>query len=221
MKKIILLTTLLFTTTIFAESFSESKKQLKEIYKDHQTTFYCGCKYNPLDKDNMIDRNSCGYVPRNELTKKGKENERANRIEWEHIMPAENFGKHLPCWKDGGRKACSKDPVFSKMEADMHNLVPAIGELNADRSNLRYGADKAKVGMYGECKFEVDFDANRAYVRDEIKGDIARAYFYMSNTYNINLSDQERKLMEVWDKQDPIDEWEIEKNKRIDKIKGL
>ena len=43
----------------------------------------------------------------------------------------------------------------------------------------------------------------------------------MSKTYNINLSDQERKLMEVWDKQDPIDEWEIEKNKRINKIKGL
>ena len=41
-------------------------------------------------------------------------------------MPAENFGKHLPCWQDGGRKACEKDPVFSKMEADMHNLVPAI-----------------------------------------------------------------------------------------------
>ena len=67
MKKIILLTTLLFTTTIFAESFNQSKKLLKEIYKDHQTTFYCACKYNPLDKDNMIDRNSCGYVPRNEF----------------------------------------------------------------------------------------------------------------------------------------------------------
>lgn len=218
MKKILLLITLLFTT-IFAESFSESKKLLKEIYKDNQTTFYCGCKYDPSNKDNMIDRNSCGYVPRNELTKKGKENERANRIEWEHIMPAENFGRHLACWKDGGRKACSKDPIFNKMEADMHNLVPAIGELNADRSNFRYGADKPKVGMYGECKFEVDFDANRAYVRDEIKGDIARAYLYMSKTYNINLSDQERKLMEAWDKQDPIDEWEIEKNKRIENIK--
>ena len=77
MKKAIILTTLLFTTTIFAESFNESKKLLKEIYKDPQTTFYCGCKYNPLDKDKMIDRNSCGYVPRNELTKKGKINERA------------------------------------------------------------------------------------------------------------------------------------------------
>ena len=218
MKKLLIFVVLL-STTVFAESFSESKKLLKEIYKDHQTTFYCGCKYNPLDKDNMIDRNSCGYVPRNELTKKGKENERANRIEWEHIMPAENFGRHLACWKDGGRKACSKDPIFNKMEADMHNLVPAIGELNADRSNFRYGADKPKVGMYGECKFEVDFDANRAYVRDEIKGDIARAYLYMSKTYNINLSDQERKLMEAWNKQDPIDEWEIEKNKRIENIK--
>ena len=49
-----------------------NQKLLKEIYKDHQTTFYCGCKYNPLDKDKMIDRNSCGYVPRNELTKKVK-----------------------------------------------------------------------------------------------------------------------------------------------------
>ena len=65
--------------------------------------------------------------------------------------------------------------------------------------------------MYGECKFEVDFDDNKAYVRYEIKGDIAKAYFYMSKTYNINLSDQERKLMEAWDKQDPIDELEIEK----------
>ena len=73
--------------------------------------------------------------------------------------------------------------------------------------------------MYGECKFEVDFDAKRAYVKDDIKGDIARAYLYMSKTYNIYLSDQERKLMEAWDRQDPISEWEIEKNKRIEKYK--
>ena len=64
MKKTLLIL-LILSTTIFAESFSESKKLLKEIYKDHQTTFYCGCKYNPLDKDNMIDRNSCGYAFKN------------------------------------------------------------------------------------------------------------------------------------------------------------
>ena len=38
-------------------------------------------------------------------------------------MLAENFGRHLSCWKEGGRKACKKDPIFNEMEADMNNLV--------------------------------------------------------------------------------------------------
>ena len=35
--------------------------------------------------------------------------------------------------------------------------------------NVKYGTSKPKVGMYGECKFEVDFDTNRAYVKNDIK----------------------------------------------------
>lgn len=202
---------------VYAESFDQSKKILKNIYTDHQTTFYCGCSYTYENQGNMIERKSCGYVPRNATTKKGNLNERVRRIEWEHVMPAENFGKHLPCWREGGRKACQKDPVFQKMEADMMNLVPAIGELNGDRSNYRYGANEPKIGQYGQCNFEVDFEANRAYVRPEIRGDIARIYFYMSEKYNINLSKQERQMMEAWDKLDPIDEWEKERIQRIKK----
>lgn len=135
-------------------------------------------------------------------------------------MPAHNFGKHLPCWRAGGRKACKNDRTFRLMEADMHNLVPAIGEVNGDRSNYRYGADKAKVGQYGQCKMEIDFKNKRAYVKDDIRGDIARIYFYMSDTYNINLSKQERKMMEVWDKEDPISEWERIKNQRVYNLQG-
>ena len=210
---------LLFTCSvlIYADNFTQSKKILKDIYKDHQTTFYCGCQYSYADKENMIDKSSCGYVPRIPITKKGKINERTTRIEWEHIMPAENFGKHLPCWKEGGRKACQSDPVFTKMEADMMNLVPAVGELNGDRSNYRYGANEPKVGQYGQCNFEVDFEASRAYVRPEIRGDIARVYLYMSQKYNINLSKQETQLMEAWNKLDPIDNWEREKIKLVQK----
>ncbi|DAB34747.1 MAG TPA: hypothetical protein CFH82_03260 [Sulfurospirillum sp. UBA12182] len=134
-------------------------------------------------------------------------------------MPAQNFGKHLHCWKEGGRKACQKDQIFQKMEADMMNLVPAIGELNGDRSNYGYGADKPQIGQYGQCEFQVDFKNKRAYVKDDIKGDIARIYFYMSKTYNINLSKQERQMMEAWDKLDPINEWEIKKTIKINKLK--
>ena len=35
----------------------------------------------------MIDVKSCGYIPRNARTKKGKVNQRAKRIEWEHLIP--------------------------------------------------------------------------------------------------------------------------------------
>jgi deoxyribonuclease-1 len=116
---------LLSSLALFADSFTQSKKILKDIYKDNQTTFYCGCQYNYENQGNMIQRDTCGYEPRNTKTKKGNINERARRIEWEHVMPAQNFGKHLPCWKEGGRKACQKDSIFQKMEADMMNLVPA------------------------------------------------------------------------------------------------
>ena len=44
--------------------------------------------------------------------------------------------------------------------------------------------------------------------------------FYMSDKYNINLSKTERRMMEVWDKQDPVNEWERIKNKRFERLQG-
>ena len=69
-------------------------------------------------------------------------------------------------------------------------------------------------------EFQVDFKSKRAYVKDDIKGDIARIYFYMSDKYNINLSKQERKLFEVWNKIDPVSKWEIIKNDRVLELQG-
>ena len=42
----------------------------------------------------------------------------------------------------------------------------------------------------------------------------------MSDKYNITLSKQERKMMEVWNKLDPVDEWERIKNRRVVKLQG-
>ena len=50
-------------------------------------------------------------------------------------MPAHTFGKHLACWKQGGRKKCQKDSYFQKMESDVQNIVPTIGQINRDRRN--------------------------------------------------------------------------------------
>lgn len=232
----LLLSILLFATILFGanESFSKSKQELRKIYKDHQSTIYCNCKYNYKDKNNMIDRASCGYIPRNEYTKSGKVNERARRVEWEHVIPAENFGRAFSCWRDGnsacvdskgkafkGRKCCEKvDKEYRVMQADMHNLFPAIGELNADRKNFKFDFELAKPEQYGECKFEVVFKQKRAKVREEIRGVIARDYLYFNKQYDMKLSKQELQKYQSWHKMYPPDGWEKERNKRIQKIQG-
>lgn len=227
---------LLLSLSLFAqnESFSKSKQELRKIHRDHQITFYCDCKYNYSNKDNMIDRSSCGYVPRNEYTKSGKKNERARRIEWEHVIPAENFGRQFSCWRDGdaacvdskgkaykGRKCCEKvSKEFRIMQANMHNLQPAIGELNADRSNYRFDFELPTTGQYGMCQFEVDFKADRARVREELRGVIARTYLYFNKQYGMKLSKQEMQKYEAWNKTYPPSAWEIERNKRILHVQG-
>ncbi|WP_320034222.1 endonuclease [Halarcobacter sp.] len=240
-KKISIITSLfILSTTCYSgnetiNSFSKSKKLLKKIYAEHQITFYSSCKYNYKNKNNMIDRKSCGYSPRNEYTKSGKKNIRARRIEWEHIIPAENFGRQFTCWREGdeacvktsgkhykGRRCCSKvNKKFKRMEADLHNLVPAIGELNADRSNFRYGILEGEKRNYGvNIDFEVDKKLRVTEPKESIRGDIARVYFYFEKEYGMKISKKDKKIFEVWNNLDPVDEWEKIKNEKVFKIQG-
>lgn len=192
-------------------SFSSAKKILqKQVYKDHRITFYAGCTY---DTKKQVDWGSCGYEPR-------KRAERGARIEWEHVMPAWEFGHQLQCWQKGGRKACKKDARFNQMESDMHNLRPAIGELNGDRSNYRYGMIQGEPRAYGAVDFEVDFKQKVAEPRPEVRGDIARTYFYMEKEYDIRIGKKQRQLFEAWDRSDPVDDWERERSKRIERLQG-
>lgn len=236
MKKLFILFIVLFTYSfsLYAEefphtneSFSKSKKQMKQVYYDNQFTFYCNCIYDYKKEKGrektVVYNDSCGYKPR-------KNKKRGETIEWEHIMPAYRFASGLQCWnekicidKNGksykGRKCCEKvDKKFRIMQADMYNLVPSVGELNGDRSNYSYGIIEGESRVYGECDFEVR--GKKAEPKEDIRGDIARTYFYMEETYNIELTDEERQLFIMWDKLDNISQWEKVRAERIKKIQG-
>ncbi|CAC9538038.1 hypothetical protein, partial [uncultured Gammaproteobacteria bacterium] len=70
---------LTFTSSIFAQSpssFYKAKKLLyKEIYKNRNKTFYCGCSY----AGKVVNLESCNYKVR-------KDTKRAKRVEVEHIV---------------------------------------------------------------------------------------------------------------------------------------
>ncbi|MDE5603158.1 MAG: endonuclease [Helicobacter sp.] len=202
---IILLFSLMLLNANKINNFSEAKRALVEFYsknQEYQSDFYCNAPFKRVKNHFEIIPSSL-YSPRNN-------GNRARIIEWEHIMPSYNFGKHLSCWKNGGRRACQKDSLFKKMEADLQNLVPAIGEINGDRSNYRYAESPKNMQytQYGNCKVFTDFKGKRFYPANYSKGWIARSYLYMSRKYKIKLSSQERKLMEAWDKQYPMSKGE-------------
>lgn len=190
-------------------SFSKAKRTLSAVYKgNHQSTFYCVCDFSYQDKKLKPDLNSCGYQVR-------KQSKRANRIEWEHIVPAWNFGHQMQCWQDGGRRACKKIPSFKKMEGDMHNLVPTIGEVNGDRSNYRFSDWNGVPYQYGQCSMLVDFKAKKVQPATRTKGAIARAYLYMAEQYGLSLSKQDKRLFNAWNKQYPPTHWECKKGKIV------
>jgi deoxyribonuclease-1 len=73
---------------------------------------------------------------------------------------------------------------------------------------------------YRSCDAEVDFKRRVFEPRPEVRGDIVRIYFYMSDKYNINLRKKEHRLLKIWSKQDPVDDWERTKNKRVQSKQG-
>ena len=209
-------------------SFSSAKSKLyKKVYKGHHDkTIYCNCTFDPDKK--TVDLDSCGVTPR-------KNAKRAGRIEAEHVFPAYQFGNFRKCWREPkvvcpaeegkkqmtGRQCCEEvDPVFLRAHNDLHNLYPAVGEVNGDRSNYNWGMISGEKRSYGKCNIEVDSSIRRAEPPEYVWGNIARNMFYMSHTYGINLSDQDIKLYTAWNKQDPVDDWELERNGIIEGIQG-
>lgn len=189
-------------------NFSQAKAAAAQIHQDAPGTFYCGCAIRWKEKKGTPVLKSCGYQTR-------KNRERAGRIEWEHVMPAWQFGHPLACWQQGGRKGCKRDPGYIAMETDLHNLQPVIGELNGDRNNFMFSQWRGGEGQYGRCPMKVDFKTKQAEPPAQARGTIARTYFYMRDRYGIHLSRQQTQLLQAWDRLYPVSAWECERDARI------
>ena len=205
------------------ESFSKSKTFLNKIHQESPVSFYCQCKYN----DNKPNWESCGFHPR-------KDKKRASRIEWEHILPASHFGIKFNAWVNGhpvcisskgkkfkGRKCTEKvHKLYRYMQADLYNLQPAIGEVNGMRSNYQIGEIEGEEREFGKCDIEIK--NKKVEPTPKIRGDIARTYLYMEQTYPqyIKFNQSIKKLIIKWDQEDPVDKWECKRAILISNIQG-
>ena len=202
-------------------SFSKAKKLLTNvIYAGHNETFYCKGHF---DLKNNITLPEGFTTPSHE--------KRAYKLEWEHAVPAENFGRAFTEWREGhpdcidsegktfkGRKCAEKvNKDFQLMQADMYNLYPAIGAVNAIRSNFNYAELPSAEVTFGACPMKIE--GKKAEPPEYTKGAIARSYLYFEEEYPaFHMSDAQKKMMEAWDKMHPVDAWECERARRIHKL---
>lgn len=224
MRFILLVTLICFSLSVEAISFSKAKtKMYKEVFNNTGTTFYCDCEWSNR-KTKLSTCGLEGYFPK-------KERKRAGRTEAEHIIPASWLlkvnKKYRQCAldskrsKDSKRDYCRKnDSDYKNAHNDLVNLYPAVGQINADRSNKPF-LDEVKIKKegYGRCNAT---SGKRGFVPpNNRKGDIARVAFYMSKTYRVIYSKRQQELFEEWDKLDPISEEERKHNGRIIKVQGF
>ncbi len=206
-------------------SFRDAKKIAARLRVGRELTLYCRCRY----AGKRIDFESCGFVS-------ARDSRRAKSMEWEHVVPAEAFGQSFVEWREGapfcrtkkkkykGRRCAGKNPEFARMEADLYNLFPEVGEVNALRSNFSM-AEIGALGRFtgtsfGGCRARIS--ESKFEPMDFAKGTVARVYLYMDGAYPGHgiISDKNRKLFAAWDRMYPVEAWECDLYRKIKEAQG-
>ncbi|UPW18585.1 endonuclease [Agarivorans sp. TSD2052] len=204
------------------ESFSTAKRLLlQQVYVEpnERKTLYCEASF---DEKKNLHLNS-GFAT-------SKYKNRLARYETEHVVPAENFGRSFSEWRDGhpscvnskgkaykGRRCAEKvNSEYRLMQADMYNLYPAIGAVNAARSNYNFTMLSTHKSSFGSCDMRIE--SRKVQPPEVARGPIARSYLYMDATYpRFTMSKSQRQLMLAWDKQYPVTRQECLRAERIER----
>lgn len=195
------------------------------VYQDNTRTFYCGCSWHAYDKfDGTTSPAACGL---------NTESETSEILSWDTVVPAAWFGRDLTCWREGheachrfgneyrGQACCALlDQTYMEMSVDLHNIVPAVLSLNQAKGSTPVGIVRGEERQHGRCNFEVGDIPRRYEPAAQIRGDVARAWLYVSDTYGMVLSASYRALLLRWHEQDPVDEGERVRAERITALQG-
>lgn len=133
----------------------------------------------------------------------------------EHAYPAAWMAAARQC---GTRKECQdNDPGFGFIEADFQNLFPADRKANTARSNNLYGVLESSAPQpVPNCPLKVDTEANIADPRAIVRGNVARAIFYMSVIYDLPIDRTMLPVLLAWHRADPVTKDE----RRLHDLKG-
>ena len=165
---------------------------------------------------------------RHGVDNKGNYSKEGDMYNREHTVPQSWFSEQAP------------------MKSDIIHVVPTDGYVNNRRSNYPFAEvsnvtyrsgiseQMKKVGYckLGSCKTE-GYSGTVFEPNDEIKGDLARIYFYMATGYKDKIGNWSGgiftsdglvgwtlDLMMRWSKEDPVDDIEVARNNAVKATQG-
>ena len=104
----------------------------------------------------------------------------------------------------------------AEARADLHHMFPVTPEARVARVNLHYGNVVVPVWQDGGSKAGPSSRVVPVFeVRKEMRGDVARAMFYISTMYNIDLPEHEERVLRTWHEEDPVSSTERARNERV------
>lgn len=131
-----------------------------------------------------------------------------NIINTEHTWPQSRFTGRFP---------------RDTQKSDLHHLYPTDSQMNGRRSSLHFGNVTTPTEVLRCPISKLGHQANGEIVFEpptRHKGNVARSIFYFATRYQMKLSAAEEAALREWDKQDPVDAFEFERNNIVEKLQG-
>ena len=188
----------------------------------------CGCsfKYDPMRQISIVNRPSCGYVPR-------VEGPDANLVTWRRIVQPRILARGRACWTQGhpacevsgsryaGERCCMEvDEEFRGMMSDIYNFAPFIKEIDGAVGDARYAEIPGTNQLFGSCPVEYDAKAGIVEPSPAARGEIARVHLYMNRTWSLPLSDLEFQQFRKWSEDSPATAADQRRMRAIQHLQG-
>lgn len=161
------------------------------LYRDGGQTLYCARRFGP---------------------------DKGRAVNVEHVFPMAWVARHLRC---GQRQQCrERSARFNLIEADLHNLWPARADVNKARGAHPFAIIDGERRAFEGCDFEVDERRRTVEPRPGARGEIARSMFYMAEEYGLAIYPRQGRLLQRWNRADPVSDEERRRNALIERIQG-
>lgn len=118
----------------------------------------------------------------------------------------------------------SKNQSSKTQKNDMHHLYPVDSRSNSSRGNITFAEVNGR-DVHERCRASQrgpDVNTGKTSFEPPIahRGNVARALFYFSVRYNINIPDHEEVHLRNWHIDDPADDFERSRNEQIYALQG-